>query len=292
MKSKLLYAAATAAILTGLLPAAVSAAGSASFSLTPASGTYTQGSSFTVQVHENGDNVNVVTAKLTYDASKLTCNGVGDSSAFPSTVTATCGGGSVTISRYTTSTVSGDAVVGSINFTAIAGSGSTSVNFASGSQIASGGQNIWNGDTTGGTYNLTTPATTPGRGSDGSGSTANTGSVAGSSTQTTGNSANTTSTATPAATAQDSATTTATGTNGNDTAKKETAGADTTKNTADKHSSKAWIWLLIVLAAVAGASAYLVQHKRTEAIAAAAEAAKKAKASAPKKAAPKAKKSK
>ncbi len=161
MKSKFLQTAAVATIVTGALVGTVHAAGSASLSLTPASGSYTQNTSFSVAVHENGDNVNVVTAKLTYDASKLTCSGVG-AGAFSNTISATCGGGSVTISRYTDpgTTVSGDQVVGTVNFTATS-TGTTTVNFAAGSQIASNGTNAWNGDTTGGTYTLTAPVVTP-----------------------------------------------------------------------------------------------------------------------------------
>ena len=166
MKAKILQALAIATLIGSVFSGSAYAAGSASYSLSPSGGSYGQNSSFTVQVHENGSAVNVVTAKLTYDASKLSCTGVGGSSAFPQTVTATCGNGTVTISRYigpydNPTTVSGDQVIGSINFTAIASSGTATVSFASGSQIASGGSNIWNGSTTGGTYTLTAPATVP-----------------------------------------------------------------------------------------------------------------------------------
>jgi hypothetical protein len=159
MKFKFLHVLTLATLLAGASAGVASAAGTASLYLSPASGSHVQGSSFTVAVHENGTNVNVVTAKLTYDASKLSCTGIGGSSAFPQTISASCSGGSITISRYTNPgapAVSGDAVVGSVNFTAIA-TGTTSVSFAAGSQIASGGVNIWNGVTTGGTYTLTAP---------------------------------------------------------------------------------------------------------------------------------------
>ena len=157
---RILFSILTAASLAGSAFAGTAhAAGNAAFYLAPASGSHFQNSSFTVQVRENGSDVNVVTAKLTYDASKLTCNGV--SNAFGSTISATCGGGSITISGYAApgTTVSGDQAVGSISFTALAGSGSTSVSFAGGSQIASNGQNVWNGNTAGGTYTFTTPVT-------------------------------------------------------------------------------------------------------------------------------------
>jgi hypothetical protein len=162
MKTKLVSILATAAFLsTALMSPVAHAAGTASYSLSPNGGSYTQNSNFTLQVHENGASVNVVTAKLTYNPAQLTCTGVGGSTAFANTIVASCSGGSVTISRYTANdpttgtptVVSGDQIVGSISFTAIA-TGSANVSFAAGSQIASAGANIWDGNTAGGTYNI------------------------------------------------------------------------------------------------------------------------------------------
>lgn len=161
MKKLLLSAIISSATAVMAMGGLAHAAGSANFSLSPASGNHVQNTNFSVQVLENGTNVNVVTAKLTYDASKLTCNGVSGSSAFPNTISATCGGGNVTISNYSNpgTSQSGSKVVGTISFKALASSGSTAVNFASGSQIASGGSNIWNGSTAGGNYTFSAPAT-------------------------------------------------------------------------------------------------------------------------------------
>lgn len=168
MKAKILQALAIATLIGGAFSGDAYAAGSASYSLIPSSGSYSQNSSFTVQVHENGSNVNTVTTKLTYDASKLSCTGVGGSSAFPQTITAACGSGTVTISRYigpydNPTTVSGDQIVGSVSFTVIASSGTAAISFAAGSIIADGitSGGLWNGSTTGGTYTLTAPVVPP-----------------------------------------------------------------------------------------------------------------------------------
>ncbi|MDB5163487.1 MAG: hypothetical protein JWS12_104 [Candidatus Saccharibacteria bacterium] len=190
MKTKFLQALATVSIVVSALTGVAHAAGSAHFSLNPSSGSYTQNSSFSVQVRENGSAVNVVTAKLTYDASKLSCNSVNGSAAFPSTISTTCGGGSVTISEYVapgSAPVDGDQLVGTINFTALASTGSSSVTFAAGSQIASNGTNTWDGQTTGGTYSFTAPAGGMGGGGSTGGSTGSTGgtSAGGSTTKTT-----------------------------------------------------------------------------------------------------------
>lgn len=158
MKTMFIYTLATMISLPAIFATSASAAGTASLSLSPNSGSHVQNSSFTVQVNVNGTDVNVVTAKISYDASKLSCTSVGGSTAFPNTVVATCGGGSVTISRYSQTNVSGSASVGSVSFKALANSGTAVVSFSSGSQIASNGVNIWNGNTTGGSYALTAPA--------------------------------------------------------------------------------------------------------------------------------------
>src|SRR5262245_8391809 len=107
----------TVALLTGWTGQAA-AAGSATFSLTPASSTITINTVFGVNIFENGVDVNVVTADLTYDASKLQFVSIDTSaSAFPNSVSATGGGGSVSISRYTApgTTLNGSQKVASVN---------------------------------------------------------------------------------------------------------------------------------------------------------------------------------
>ena len=143
---KVIAAVASASLMAIAGSTPVLAANPASVTLTPGSASYTQGNNFSVQIHENGDAVNVTTIKLAYDASKLTCNGVSTGSAFANAITATCGGGSVTLSNYATpgTSVSGDAVVGTVSFTANA-AGTTAVSVAPGTQVASNGSNVWDG---------------------------------------------------------------------------------------------------------------------------------------------------
>jgi hypothetical protein len=258
-------------VATSSLFSGAASAATGNLFLTPSTGSYNNGTTFTVTVHENADNVNVVTAKMTYEASKLSCEGVGGSSAFPQNIAASCSGGNITISRYTASdangnptTVSGDQVVGTVTFKALVGSGTTAVNFAAGSQIASNGSNVWNGGTTGGTYTLTTPA--PVTGGQGGGSSEPV--ASGSATPNNSTASNTTANnnvatangTTPATTSDD---TTATGDVKSDATKKDAAKkADTTKNTAAKKSGHTvWPWVILILIGAA-AIAYGVRNNR------------------------------
>lgn len=128
------------------------AAGTASLTMSPSTSTEI-GNTVSVTIYENGTDVNVVTASVTYDASKLTCTGVDVSgSAFANGVSASCAGGSAVISRYVTPGtpgLSGSVIVGMINFKATA-TGPAVLSFIGSSQIASAGVNTWNG-VTGGT---------------------------------------------------------------------------------------------------------------------------------------------
>ena len=130
------------------------AAGSAAFSLSPASGTEDNNSTFSVGIYENGTSVNVVTANLSYDTSKLQFVSI-DSSA--SAFTSDAGSSSTSISRYVPAggTVSGSAEVAVVNFKAISDSGSAVVTVGtSGSHIASSGTDQWNGSSVSGSYTL------------------------------------------------------------------------------------------------------------------------------------------
>ena len=129
------------------------AAGSASLSLSPSSGNYKIGNTFSVTIYENSgsDPVNVVEAILSYDQSKLqllgrTCN----SGAFEVSAFSACG----TIVPKT-----GTQAVATASFKALA-SGSASISFAGSSHIYRSTDNteIWNGATGGGMYSLTKPA--------------------------------------------------------------------------------------------------------------------------------------
>lgn len=161
--TRVISTTATVAVLA--LSAGQASAAASSLSINPASGTYNKNSAFSVGIVETGDSVNVVTVNLSYDATKLACNGVGGG-AFAGEIVATCSGGKVQISRYVTPgqpALNGAQVVGTLNFTALAGSGSTSLAFGT-SQVASNGANTL-GSSTGATYGFATPATTGGSGS-------------------------------------------------------------------------------------------------------------------------------
>lgn len=145
------------------------AAGSATLSLSPSSGSYDKGESFTVTVTENSgtDGINAVQADLKYDSSELQYISSTASTYF-NNVSHTGGGGKVSIISYVApiqmqgpGTVSGSKVVGTVTFKALVGSGTTSITFATTSGIARASDNvdIWNQDTSGGTYTLKTPST-------------------------------------------------------------------------------------------------------------------------------------
>jgi hypothetical protein len=161
---KLLISLATFATMFGSLSGVSMAAGSANFILNPASGTENITSIFSVGIYENGDQVNVVTADLTYDTSQLQFISIDVSaSAFPNQVTGSGGSGSVDISRYNApgNTVSGTQEVAAITFKVLGGSGVTSVSVAGSSKIASNGSDIWSHAATSANYTLNTPAPTP-----------------------------------------------------------------------------------------------------------------------------------
>lgn len=144
---KSFIAAGLVALVVAQAPVA-QAAGTASLTMSPSASSPTVGDTVSVAIYENGTNVNVVTAGVAYDASKLTCTGVDVSgSAFANGVSASCAGGSAIISRYVapgTPELSGSVLVGRINLNATA-TGSAVLSFTGSSQIASAGVNTWNG---------------------------------------------------------------------------------------------------------------------------------------------------
>ena len=143
------------------------AAGTASFSLTPSSGSYDVNAVFNVLVYENSgvETVNAVQADLTYDQSKLQFVSVSATGSPFTTCTQTSGGsGNVSIQcALLGSSTSGNQLIGTVTYKALVGSGSTAVNLAASSHILRSTDNtdIWSGIITGATYNLTTPATPP-----------------------------------------------------------------------------------------------------------------------------------
>jgi hypothetical protein len=142
---------------------AAQAAGTATLTLSPPSASYPVNTNFTLTVNENSGSqaVSSVEANVTYDASKLQFVSLSTAnSPFPNCFQASGGNGSVTIScAYFEGTVTGNQPVGTITFKALAGSGTTSINFrADSAVVAQDATNIWNNSTTGGTYTLTTPS--------------------------------------------------------------------------------------------------------------------------------------
>ena len=166
MKRITFIGAAIALVVTLLssLGGQAAAAGSATFSLSPSSNTVNINTVFGVTVYENGTDVNVITADLTYDASKLELIGIdATGSAFANSVSASGGSGSVDISRYTApgSTVNGNQKIATVNFKAVVGSGTANVSMASSSKIVSNGVDTWNHAAASSAYTLVTPASAP-----------------------------------------------------------------------------------------------------------------------------------
>lgn len=147
------------AVLIAIFVAAPSyAAGNASFSLTSSASTAQTGATITINVFENGTNVNAITAKLNFDSSRLqllsTSCGASFSNSIAETNGATCyapGGKSV----------NGATLAISARFKALSTGGAT-VSITGDSKIASDGTNIWNGIAPSTNITITTPpAKTP-----------------------------------------------------------------------------------------------------------------------------------
>lgn len=140
----------------------VFAAGDASFSISPSSGSYTVGSNFTVTIDEtssSGDNTNAVQANLSYDASILqyTSSSLG---VFTLCTQNGGGSGSANFACAATSSQNGTQEVAAINFKVIA-SGAASVAMTSGSNIDNtSGTSVWNGSLPSASFSLKAPATT------------------------------------------------------------------------------------------------------------------------------------
>ncbi len=157
----------------------------ATLTLEPASSSVEVGNNLTVTIYTNSGNreVNAVIANLTYDTAKLqylstSISGTG----FGSEIVRTGGNGTVSNTRFPTpppngpGKVSGKQKVVSVTFKTLS-AGSTAVNFANSSVITSvdTNENVWNGNTTGGTYTITAPPSNPGGGGSGTGGGSNTG---------------------------------------------------------------------------------------------------------------------
>lgn len=135
-----------------------SAANPASFTLMSSTNTSVQGSSFTISVYENGDNVNVITTSLTYNAAQVQLIGTSCGGSFASSVGETNGqtcftsGGTV---------LNGNILALTATFKSLSSTGSASIGIASNSKIVSAGANTWNGASSTTTVALAAPAVTP-----------------------------------------------------------------------------------------------------------------------------------
>ncbi len=178
-RTKALLLAAIMVVVPLFASGHAAAAGSASFSLSPTGGSFVKGSTLTVTVNvSSSDQINTVQADITYDAAKLQYASIdGSGSAFDFPLAASGGGGSVQIARGVSggATVSGTKKLASVNFTVLVSGTTATLSFASSSAIlspgGSGTTNVWNGNTTGGSYTLTAPVEStppPASGSSGS----------------------------------------------------------------------------------------------------------------------------
>src|SRR5436190_8688456 len=123
IQAVLAMAIAIAPLLFGQL---ATAAGSATLSLSPASGNIANGSSLTIGIYENSGStaINAVQANLNYPAASLSFVSITSSSSFPITGGDNSGaGGSVKISRATSSSLTGSHLVASVRFKALTSSG-------------------------------------------------------------------------------------------------------------------------------------------------------------------------
>src|SRR5581483_4743161 len=151
----------TITLATVLVARLVFAAGTASLSLSPASGTYSKGGSISVDIVEDSgsDTVNAVQANFSYPTNLLSYTGVTNSSAFPVEAQSSASGGVVQIARGATTPVSGTQTVATIHFTVLDG-GSASLSFSGGSAVVrstdNGGETLTTNDAS---YALISPAT-------------------------------------------------------------------------------------------------------------------------------------
>jgi hypothetical protein len=180
--------------------ASIQAAGGASLSLSPASGSYDSATNFTVVVYVDSDeDINTVGPQITYDTTKIDFVSIDTTGgAFPASAPGTgASNGTVTLNYgIQGGTVKGHQKIASVTFKTKAATGTATLAFSPNSLIYKGDAvNVWNGVTSGGAYTLKTPGTggggTGGTGGTGGGGTQPTTGGSGSSTPTTGGSSST-----------------------------------------------------------------------------------------------------
>lgn len=146
----------------------VSYAEAADVAISPASGQYSSGQTFTavVQAIPNGDSINAVEATLSFDSSVLQVVSVSkDGSAFSlwtTEPTFSNSGGTVTFGGGSPTPFSSNSNLVNITFRVIGTEGSGSVNFSSVSVLAADGRgtDVYE-NSTGGTYTIATAAVAP-----------------------------------------------------------------------------------------------------------------------------------
>lgn len=144
--------------------APASAAGNASFSLSPAKGSATGSQTLDVTIHaDSGDvAVNAVEPELLYDPAQLQVKSVdGTGSAYDVAAPVSNKDGSLRIPRgKATPGLTGRQKVAAVQFRVIGASPSASLTFGKASAILTldGASNVWNGQAAGGTYELSQPA--------------------------------------------------------------------------------------------------------------------------------------
>jgi hypothetical protein len=134
----------------------------ASYAISPSSGTYQNGKTFTakVMINAGSDAVNTGDATITYDSTKLTAVSVTKDSTFNLWVTEpSISAGKISFAGGGTTPVSGSKSVITITFKAKA-EGSAKVDVSSGTLLAGAGQNVYTGST-GATYTITAGSVEP-----------------------------------------------------------------------------------------------------------------------------------
>jgi hypothetical protein len=166
----------TAGVLTvGYSLSSSFAAGNASLYVQPSSGTYTSGTTITVEVRVNtgGEDVNAVQADFSYSSSYLQYLSIDASgSAFAIDANSSGGSGNVSIARGNISNVnSASALLAKVKFKALNNSGSATISFKDSSAIVrtSDSTDIMDAST-GGNYTIKASSTSSGGSTGGSGS--------------------------------------------------------------------------------------------------------------------------
>jgi hypothetical protein len=152
-------------LLAGTLCMGVAhAAGDASFSVSPNSGSYNVGDTVVVNIAETssaGDDTNAVQVNFSYDTSMLTYESMSLTGPFSSCGQQTGGSGSVSIGCSATSSQSGTQTIAQVSFTAVA-SGTAVVSMVPGSDIDStSGTSVWDNVLPTATYTISPVTTTP-----------------------------------------------------------------------------------------------------------------------------------